>query len=88
MLSCSGQLCGLGGGWNVTTYDENYNNTIASTVVYYDPDVPGAHRAANALQKQYPTIKRVEPRFAPAVGGDPLPDGPVVVVLTADYSPG
>lgn len=77
-----------GGGWNVTTYDESFQNNIASTAAYYDPDVSGAQQAALALQKQYPTIKRVAPRFAPAAGGDPLPDGPVVVVLTSDYSTG
>jgi hypothetical protein len=76
-----------GGGWNVTTYDENFHNTISSTAAYYDPSVNGAKKAAEALQKQYPTIKRVVPRFAPATGGDPLPSGPVVVVLTSDYSP-
>ena len=76
-----------GGGWNVTTYDETYHNVISSTVAYYDPSVAGAQKAAEALQKQYPTIKRVLPRFAPAAGGDPLPSGPVVVVLTSDYSP-
>jgi hypothetical protein len=77
-----------GGGWNVTTYDETYSNTISSTAAYYDPSVAGAQKAADALQKQYPTIKRVVPRFAPSGGGDPLPAGPVVVVLTSDYSPG
>ena len=77
-----------GAGWNVTSYDENYCNEIASTVAYYDPGVAGAKRAAEALQRQFPTIKRVAPRFAPAAGGDPLPSGPVVVVLTTDYTPG
>jgi hypothetical protein len=77
-----------GGGWSVTTYDDDYNNSISSTVAYYDPDVPGAKAAALALKKQYPAIKRVAPRFAPEAGGDPLPAGPVVVVLTSDYSPG
>lgn len=77
-----------GGGWNVTTYDENYSNVISSTAAYYDPSVAGAKTAAEALQHQYPTIKRVVPRFAPAGGGDPLPAGPVVVVLTSDYSSG
>jgi hypothetical protein len=71
-----------GGGWNVTTYDENYSNDIISTAAYYDPAVAGAKRAADALQKQYPTIKRVVPKFAE------LPAGPIVVVLTSDYSPG
>ena len=71
-----------GGGWNVTSYDEGYSNNILSTAAYYDPDVSGAKRAALALQKQYPTIKRVVPKFTG------LPKGPVVVVLTTDYSPG
>jgi hypothetical protein len=69
------------GGWKVTSFDENYSNDIASTAAYYDPAVSGAKKAAKALQNQYPTIKRVVPRFPE------LPAGPVVVVLTADYSP-
>jgi hypothetical protein len=73
------------GGWTVTKYD-NYTNAIASTCAYYDPSYPGAKAAAEALRRQYPTIKRVEPRFAPDPGAEPLPDGPVVVVLTPDYS--
>jgi hypothetical protein len=70
-----------GGGWNVTSYSENYRNDIISTCAYYDPSVRGAKTAALALQRQYPTIKRVTARFAQ------LPAGPIVVVLTADYSP-
>jgi hypothetical protein len=69
------------GGWTVTHYD-NLRNEILSTCAYYDPNVAGAKAAATALQAQYPTIKRVEPKF---VG---LPSGPVVVVLTPDYSAG
>jgi hypothetical protein len=69
------------GGWKITSYDENYRNDILSTAAYYDPDVPGAKAAATALQRQFPTIKRVVPKFAG------LPDGPVVVVLTTDYAP-
>ncbi len=71
-----------GGGWNVTSFDENYQNDIISTVAYFDPNVAGAERAAKALQKQYPTIKRVVPKFPQ------LPAGPIVVVLTSDYTPG
>jgi hypothetical protein len=75
------------GGWTVTKVD-NYQNVIASTCAYYDPLVAGARRAAEALQRQYPdAIKRVEPKFAPDPGAAPLPDTPVVVVLTPDYSP-
>lgn len=67
------------GGWTVTRYD-NYQNDILSTCAYYDPSDPQAEAAAQALQEQYPTIKRVKPRFPE------LPEGPVVVVLTPDYS--
>jgi hypothetical protein len=68
------------GGWTVTSYG-NYQNDILSTCAYYDPADPEAKAAAEALQAQYPTIKRVEPKFPE------LPSGPVVVVLTPDYSP-
>jgi hypothetical protein len=69
------------GGWDVAGVQENYRNDIMSTVAYYDRAVAGAKAAATALRNQYPTIKRVVPRFAG------LPEGPVVVVLTTDYSP-
>lgn len=68
------------GGWTVTRF-AGYQNNIVSTCAYYDPSVAGAKAAAEALQKQYPTIKRVKEKFAE------LPSGPVVVVLTSDYSP-
>jgi len=67
------------GGWTVTRYG-NYQNDILSTCAYYDPSISGSRAAAKALQRQFPAIKRVEPRFAE------LPSGPVVVVLTPDYS--
>jgi hypothetical protein len=73
------------GGWTVTSYD-SYANDIASTCAYYDPAQSGAKAAAEALQTQYPTIKRVAPRFTPDDGAQPLPSGPVVVVLTGDYA--
>lgn len=69
------------GGWTVTSYG-NYQNDILSTCAYYDPTYPGARAAAEALQRQFPTIKRVKPKFPG------LPSGPVVVVLVSDYSPG
>ena len=68
------------GGWTVTSYGD-LTNEIISTCAYYDPSVPGAQAAALALQQQYPTIKRVKAKFSG------LPAGPVVVVLTPDYSP-
>jgi hypothetical protein len=68
------------GGWTVTS-SGNYQNDILSTCAYYDPSSAGAQAAARALQRQFPTIKRVEPKFPE------LPAGPVVVVLTPDYSP-
>jgi hypothetical protein len=67
------------GGWTVTHYD-NYQNDIISTCAYYDASDPKAKPAADALRAQYPTIQRVEPKFAE------LPSGPIVVVLTPDYS--
>jgi hypothetical protein len=73
------------GGWTVTMWG-TYQNNIASTCAYYDPATAGAKAAAEALQAQFPTIKRVEPRFAPDPDAQPLPSGPVVVVLTSDYS--
>ncbi|WP_375480672.1 LytR C-terminal domain-containing protein [uncultured Jatrophihabitans sp.] len=66
-------------GWTVTAYG-NYANNIISTCAYYDPSTANAKAAAQALQDQFPTIKRVKPRFGQ------LPTGPVVVVLTSDYS--
>lgn len=68
------------GGWTVTR-SGNLTNDIISTCAYYDDSDPAAEAAAEALRRQYPTIKRVEPKFAQ------LPSGPVVVVLTPDYSP-
>jgi LytR cell envelope-related transcriptional attenuator len=68
-----------GGGWTVTRFD-NYQNDIVSTCAYYDPSADGAEAAAKALRKQFPAIKRVKERFPE------LPTGPVVVVLTPDYS--
>jgi hypothetical protein len=68
------------GGWRVTSTEENYQNDVITTTAYYDPNVSGARQAANALQKQFSTIHRVAARFPQ------LPPGPVVVVLTTDYS--
>jgi hypothetical protein len=69
-------------GWKVTSTNENYVNDVVTTTAYYDPNVSGAQSAADALQRQFPTIHRVTARF------DNLePDAPVVVVLTSDYSP-
>jgi hypothetical protein len=69
------------GGWTVTSVG-NLRNDILSTCAYYDPDVVGAQAAATALKAQFPAIKRVQPKFAE------LPAGPIVVVLTADYTSG
>ena len=68
-------------GWTVTRYD-NYRNAIVSTCAYYDPAVPGAQAAAQALQAQYSWIKRSKVRFPE------LPSGPVVLVLTAGLPSG
>jgi hypothetical protein len=73
------------GGWKVTSFG-NFQNDIASTCAYYDPSSAGARTAAEALQAQYPAIKRVAPRFTPEAGSQPLPSAPLVVVLTGDYT--
>lgn len=69
------------GGWTVTSTDTIVND-ILSTCAYYDPSDPANEQAALDLQRQFPSvIKRVKERFAE------LPSGPIVVVLTSDYSP-
>ena len=67
------------GGWTVTSTGNLVNN-ILSTCAYYDPGVTGSEASARALQAQFPAIKRVVAKF------DGLSAGPIVVVLTSDYS--
>jgi hypothetical protein len=67
------------GGWTVTS-SGNLSNNILSTCAYYDPSDPANLAAATALMAQFPAIKRVKEKF------DGLPAGPIVVVLTNDYS--
>jgi hypothetical protein len=67
------------GGWTVTSTGD-FTGDILSTAAYYDANVPGAQAAAEALQRQYPAIHRVRQRFSG------LPEAPIVVVLTTDYS--
>lgn len=74
------------GGWHVSAVQETFNNDVMTTTAYYDPSVPGAEQAAEALHRQFPGIHRVAERFTPVPGGDSLPPGPVVVVLTDDYT--
>jgi hypothetical protein len=69
------------GGWTVTD-TSTFEGEILSTAAYYDPDVPGARTAAEALQAQFPEIQRIRPKFAG------LGSGPVIVILTYDYSQG
>lgn len=69
------------GGWTVTRY-ANYQNDILSTCAYYNPQIPQAKAAAQALQAEFPTIKRIEPQFAELSSYA----SPVVVILTPDYS--
>jgi LytR cell envelope-related transcriptional attenuator len=68
-------------GWSVTE-TSTFDGDILSTAAYYDPMTAGAQAAAEALQVQFPAIQRVRPKF------DGLPQGPIVVVLTYDYSQG
>ena len=67
------------GGWTVTSTG-NITNDILSTCAYYDPSDPANQAAALQLQQQFPAIKRVKERFSE------LPPGPIVIVLTSDYS--
>jgi hypothetical protein len=67
------------GGWRVTHIDD-LQNEILSPCAYYDPSVTNARAAAKALQRQFPGIDRVKPKFPE------LPSGPIVVVLTAGYT--
>jgi hypothetical protein len=71
----------VAGGWQVTSVG-NLRDDILSTCAYYDPGVAGAQAAAEALMQQFPAIKRTVAKFAG------LPAGPIVVVLTPDYSSG
>lgn len=66
-------------GWTVTDIS-TFEGDILSTAAYYDPNVAGADAAARQLQQQFPAIHRVKPKF------DGLPEGPIVIVLTSDYS--
>jgi hypothetical protein len=66
-------------GWQVSDLVD-VSGDIVSTCAYYDPANPAALPAAQELQREFPAIKRVEPRFAG------LPAAPIVVVLTSDYS--
>jgi LytR cell envelope-related transcriptional attenuator len=67
------------GGWTVSSTG-NLSNDILSTCAYYDPSVANAQAAATELKTQFPAIKRVAAKFSG------LPAGPIVVVLTSDYS--
>ena len=78
-LATQAKVAFEGGGWTVTSTGNIVNNII-STCAYYDPSVPGAQAAAEALRQQFPAIKRTVPKFAE------LPPGPIVVVLTTDYA--
>lgn len=66
-------------GWPVSQTG-TLDNQILSTCVYYDPANAADLTAAQQLQQKYPAIKRVAPRFAG------LPAGPLVVVLTSDFT--
>jgi len=69
------------GGWAVTETG-TFDGSILSTVAYYDPAVQGARAAAEFLHAHFAGIARVRPKFAG------LPRGPIVVIVTNDYSQG
>jgi hypothetical protein len=78
-LAASAARTFAAGGWTITS-SANIVNNILSTCAYYDPSDPRNEVAARALMAQFPAIKRVAVKFTG------LPAGPVVVVLTSDYS--
>ena len=53
-----------------------FRGRIAVTTVYY---APGQQASAQLLQREFPAIERVRPRFAG------LPGSGLTVVLTRDY---
>jgi LytR cell envelope-related transcriptional attenuator len=65
-------------GWTVVGTD-NYSNDIISSCAYYNPSDSANLTAALSLQRQFPGIQRVRPRFPQ------LPSYPIVVVLNPDY---
>jgi hypothetical protein len=67
-------------GWTVTKSD-NYQDDIISTCAYYDPDVPGAKEAAQALKATFPKIKRILPQFTELASWH----SPIVVILVQDW---
>jgi len=66
-------------GWKIRSTG-TFDGAILSSVAYYDPSFPGAQQEALKLQTQFPGLQRVKEKF------DGLPDGPIIVVLTSDYS--
>jgi hypothetical protein len=64
-----------GGGWQIKQTGD-FRGRISVTTVYY---APGQQAAALLLQKAFPAIQRVHPRFAG------LPGSGLTVVLTRDY---
>jgi hypothetical protein len=66
-------------GWRASD-GGNFDGSILSTAVYYDPSVANALADAQALQAQFPAIQRVKERF------DGLPQAALVLVVTSDYS--
>lgn len=67
------------GGWSASN-GGSFSGSILSTAVYYDPSVAGAQSAATSLQAQFPSVQRVKQKF------DGLPPGPLILILTSDYS--
>ena len=66
-------------GWRASD-GGNFDGSIVSTAVYYDPSVANALSDAEALQAQFPAIQRVKERFSG------LPQGPLILIVASDYS--
>lgn len=65
-------------GWHVGP-PGNYTGNLSTTTVYYSPNDPAQHRAAETLAAQFPHVAQVQPRFAG------LPGTGLTVVLAPDW---
>lgn len=67
------------GGWPISGTGNYRGRRLSETTVYYSPGNVREQAAAQSLRRQYPSVKKVAPRFAG------LPGKGLVVVLTAAF---
>ena len=67
------------GGWPISGTGNYRRQHLAETTVYYTPGNAHELAAAQTLHRQYPSVRRVAPRFSG------LPGHGLTVVLTADF---